>query len=92
MIEKSESLDQLIENSSHKKINFVKRHFKKFVLGASIVALLLAGGCAHKNKQDKTKENTTTEMNIDITEENIDANIKTTEAQTTEEKITVTAG
>ncbi len=72
MVEKSKTIDEYIENASHKKRNFVRRHFKKFALGVALVVALLSGGklLSGRNNNDSIKDNKTNiESTIDSTED-----------------------
>lgn len=83
-VEMSENIEDFMKKDNRKGLNFVKRHFGKFALGAAAAATVLAlslSGCSKNNKE--TKEET-----VSITKESSVENNKSTE--TTESDIKVT--
>ena len=80
IVEKSENIDDFIKNNSKKKVNFVKRNFDRFALGAAACTALafVAVGCSNSKedtKQTSSIVSTQSTDNVENTTENITTEI-----------------
>lgn len=73
MVMKSNTIDKYIKNKSHKKRNFVRKHFKKFVLGVALVASLFGlNSCSNKKGKALGKiEDTATQIESMLDNDNV---------------------